>query len=100
MNTNQTTKPDEIIVYWNSTDRANEGWAYRVSHCSPTGPGTMAAGRIADKSFGLCHLEPDAKPSEQIEAVVTIAWHYGIDIDSGSVAYDPANLSATWEAVA
>ena len=90
--------PNEIIVYWNSSDRENEGWAYRVGNTSPVGPGTIAAGRIEESGF-MIHLEPTAGPSEQIEAVVALAWHYGIEIDSGAVAYDPADLSATWEAV-
>jgi hypothetical protein len=87
--------PTKIKIYWDTQDRANEGWAYESSNDD----GTIESGAVNDSAWG--DLDPNATRSQLQDAVVLLSYCAGITIDCGDVAIDEAGgLSAHWTAEA
>ena len=66
----------EAMVYWDATDPANEGWAWRVT--SPQN----------EQESGEWNEPCDGSITQLEEAVVSLAWQHGLEITVGHVAVD------------
>ena len=70
-------QPTQLEIYWDKQDRANEGWAERVTYSDGSqvsGPSGLAA---------------QGTQTELEDAVVDLARQHGLTIDGGSVAVEP-----------
>lgn len=70
-----------VLVYWDSTDPQNEGWAYRVS----ADHGDIASGALKDQY----DLPTDADGTALQEAVVQVAYAHDLEIETGDVTAEP-----------
>lgn len=91
-----TTKTaTSVLVYWDSQDPTNEGWAYRVS----ADHGDIASGSMDDLG-GCGDLPTDADGSALQDAVVSVAHQHDIEITADDVVCEP-NVDggyARWDA--
>lgn len=72
-----------IEIYWDAQVPDDEGWAYRVYRGEHE-----ESGALEDHSGGL-DLPADASRSDLQQAVQSIAFVEGVEIDADDVAYEP-----------
>ena len=80
MKTNRTVT--RVLIYWDSQDSINEGWAYRVTFSDGT----------EESGISGFPQQDDATREQLRDAVVAVAYEYDIEISGDDVATVEPNV--------